>query len=443
MTTRIPATPDTPAPVSAGERIDAIDTLRGIAVLGILVMNIYAFAMPFAAYTNPLVMGGQEWYNLGTWFVTHTLFDQKFMSLFAMLFGGGLVLMWERSVTRGTPLAGVYYRRMFWLLVIGALHAYFIWFGDILFSYAALGMLIYPLRKRSPRTLIIVACLLLPIAPLINHGAYFYMSDLKERGQDMAELRDAGEPLSSEQQATLDEWQEVSLFLVPTEASIRDDIEAHRGSYADILERRVPFVAMMQVQGLIAFILWRVGGLMLLGMALMKLGILSGRRSPAFYRRMMLAGYGLGLPIMLYSCMDLYTHGFDSLYVMKQGGIANYIGSVLVAFGHLALVMRIVQSGAFTRLMRRFAAVGRMAFTHYLLHSLILTSVFYGYGFGLYGDVPRLAQMLFVVAVIGLQLYVSPLWLERFRFGPAEWLWRSLTYWRRQPMRQPDDEALA
>ena len=431
-----PATPDAPAPVSAGERIDALDTLRGVAVLGILVMNIYAFAMPFAAYTNPLVMGGQEWYNLGTWFVTHILFDQKFMSLFSMLFGGGLVLMWERSEARGTPLAGVYYRRMFWLLVIGALHAYFIWFGDILFSYAALGMLIYPLRRRSPRALIIIACLLLPVAPLINHGAYYYMSDLKERGQDIAELRDAGETLSSEQQATLDEWQEIALFLVPTEASIRDDVEAHRGSYGDIFEHRLPLVAMMQSQGLFAFILWRVGGLMLLGMALMKLGILSGKRSPAFYHRLMMAGYGLGLPIMLYSCVDLYAHGFDSLYVMKQGGIANYIGSVLVAFGHIGLVMRIVQSGALSRLMRRFAAVGRMAFTHYLLHSLILTSVFYGYGLGLYGDVPRLAQMLFVLAVIGLQLFVSPLWLARFRFGPAEWVWRSLTYWGRQPMRR-------
>ena len=121
---------------------------------------------------------------------------------------------------------------------------------------------------------------------------------------------------------------------------------------------------------------------------------------------------------------------------MRLGGLANYVGSIVVAFGHIGLVMLLVKTSAVALATRRFAAVGRMALTNYLMHSVILTTVFYGYGLGLYGSVPRAAQMLFVVAVIGLQLWYSPLWLERYRFGPVEWLWRSVSYWHIQPMRK-------
>jgi uncharacterized protein len=440
MSTPPPATPDgVAAPVTGHERIDALDTLRGVAVLGILVMNIYAFAMPFAAYMNPLLMGGLEWYNLGTWFATHIFFDQKFMTIFSMLFGAGLVMMWQRAEARNAPFARVYYRRQFWLLVIGAMHAYLLWFGDILFYYAVIGMLIYPLRKLRPRTLVIIACCLLPVGMLMNYGGYYYMSDLKARSAEIVEQQDAGEEVTEEQQAVLDEWEEARTFIMPSVEAVQEDVDAHRGTYLDALTHRAPQVAMMQVQGTIGFALWRIGGLMLLGMAFMKLGILSGERDGSFYRRLMLAGYGLGLPLTVYSCFDLYAHAFDGLYVMKQGGIANYVGSLLVAFGHIGLTMLIVRARLWQGAMQRFAAVGRMAFTNYLMHTVILTTVFFGYGFGLYGHVPRLPQMAFVVAVIAFQLWLSPWWLARYRFGPAEWLWRSLTYWRRQAMRQPHD----
>jgi uncharacterized protein len=175
---------------------------------------------------------------------------------------------------------------------------------------------------------------------------------------------------------------------------------------------------------------------MLLGMALMKLGVLSGERSRDFYTKLLLSGYIIGLPIVVFSAYDLSAHQWDPQYMFRVGGIANYIGGILVSLGHISLFMLILESGACRRLMRRFSALGRMALTNYLLHSVILTTVFYGYGFGLYGSIPRVWQMLFVVAVVGFQLWFSPLWLRKFRFGPVEWLWRSLTYWQRQPMRQ-------
>jgi uncharacterized protein len=142
--------------------------------------------------------------------------------------------------------------------------------------------------------------------------------------------------------------------------------------------------------------------------------------------------------LTIFSAYDLNAHQFDQLYAMRFGGFANYFGSVIVALGHIGLVMWLTKTGAWQRLLDRFAAVGRMALTNYLAQSLILTTVFYGYGLGLYGSVPRIWQMAFVVVVITAQLLWSKWWLERYRFGPAEWVWRSLTYWQRQPMRVMD-----
>ena len=428
-------------PISGNERIVSIDVLRGIAVLGILVMNIYAFAMPFVAYSNPLAMGGLEAHNLGTWFFTHILFDQKFLSIFAMLFGVGLVVMSTRADSRGTTFGRIYYRRQFSLMLIGAVHGYLIWVGDILFLYAAIGMLVYLFRNRKPRTLIIVAILLLPVGLLLGYGNAKMTEGVIVEIAEIEEQQASGNELSDEQSKKLEDWEKSRHFMAPTDEDMLKDVDVHRGGYMGIVEHRAPIVLMMQVFVTLFFGIWRVGALMMIGMALMKLGVFSAERSVSFYRKMMLAGYLIGLPLTIFSASDMYAHQFDPLYLMRVGGIANYWGSIMVAFGHIGLVMLVVKAGALRRLMTRFAAVGRMALTNYLMHSVILTTVFYGYGFGLYGSVPRFWQMGFVLAVIGLQLLLSQWWLSRYRFGPVEWLWRSLTYWKRQPFRHQESVA--
>ncbi len=422
-------------PVTAGERISSLDTLRGVAILGILVMNIYAFAMPFIGYMDPLRIGGTEPLNVGTWIFTHILFDQKFISVFAMLFGAGLVLMTERAEARGVNPRRFYFRRQLWLVVIGAVHGYLIWFGDILFAYALIGMLVYRLRKWRPRTLIITACLLLPVTVLFNFGNATMMEQVMAQVAEIEALQAEGEDLDEEQQQVLADWEKQRAFAFPTDEDVQEETDAYLGSYLDAVRHRAPVVAMMQFFMVLFYGLWRISALMLIGMALMKLGVLTAERSTRFYRRFMLVSYALGLPLTIFSALDLHAHEFDQLYVMRAGGLANYFGSVIVALGHVGLVMWLTKTGGLRRLMDRFAAVGRMALTNYLAHSVILTAVFYGYGFGLYASVPRFWQMGFVVAVIGLQLLWSPWWLARFRFGPAEWLWRSLTYGKRQPMR--------
>lgn len=422
-------------PVTAGERFASLDRLRGVAILGILVMNIYAFAMPFIAYVDPYRMGGTEAYNIGTWIFTHIFFDQKFMSIFAMLFGAGLVLMAERAEARGAKPARFYFRRQFWLIVIGAIHGYLIWMGDILFAYALIGMLVYPLRKRRPRTLIIIACVMLPVTLLFNLGNAKQMEDTMAKVAEIEVLLEEGQDIDEEQQQVLDDWKQQRMFAFPTDEDVAEEIAVYRGDYAGIVAHRAPIVAMMQVFMILFFGLWRIAPLMMIGMALMKLGVLTCERSADFYGRFMLIAYAVGLPLTVFSALDLHAHQFDQMYVMRGGGIANYFGSILVALGHIGLVMWLTKSGAASRLLDRFAAVGRMALTNYLMHSLILTTVFYGYGLGLYGTVPRIWQMAFVAAVIGLELLWSKWWLERYRFGPAEWVWRTLTYGKRQPMR--------
>ena len=429
---------DEPAagPVTGQERLHCVDSLRGIAVLGILVMNIYAFAMPFAAYTNPLLMGGTDTLNLGVWFVTHIFFDQKFMAIFSMLFGGGLIMMSERAEARGVRYGRFFYRRQLWLLLIGAVHAYLIWFGDILFVYAWVGMLAFLFRKRSPRFLIILACLLLPVASLFGVTYATSLDGMQLRAAEIAEVQQKGGELSDEDEKILANWEETRGFLAPTEVELDKDLTAYRGGYLDNLAHRAPTAAMMQVASFFIYGIWRVGALMLLGMALMKTGVLSGARSASFYSKLAIVGYGLGLPLAAFSAFDLFAHHFDGLYLLRSGGIPNYFGSILVALGHIGLVMWAIKQGLVQRAMTRFAAVGRMAITNYLMHSVVLTTIFYGFGFGLYGELPRISQMGFVVVVLGMQMIVSSWWLARYRFGPVEWLWRSLSYGRRQPMRR-------
>ncbi len=423
-------------PVSAGERLLCLDALRGVAVLGILVMNIYAFAMPFPAYSNPLIMGGTGALDIGTWFVTHILFDQKFMSIFSMLFGAGMILMMNRAESRGAAFGPIYYRRTFWLLLIGMLHGYLIWFGDILFHYALMGMIVFAFRKASPKSLVAIACAILPITLLINFASSFYIEDLQSQVVEIQQIESAGAALDESQQKKLEEWNEMRPFFAPSDAEIQEDVDAHRGKYADVLAHRVPFVVFTQVNLTLVIILWRVGGLMLIGMALMKLGVLSGERNIRFYSKMALWSYGLGLPLTIFSAAILNAHDFDPLYVARVGGIPNYVGSILVAFGHIAAVILIVRSGALRGIVERFAAVGRMALSNYLMQSVVMTTIFYGYGLSLYAEVPRFWQQGFVVGLITVQLLLSPWWLRRFNFGPVEWLWRSLTYGQRQPMRR-------
>jgi uncharacterized protein len=430
-----------PEPVSAPERFASVDMLRGFALLGILAMNIVHFGWPNQVAGNPTRGGGFHGLDRMLWVVNHLVFEMKMMTLFSMLFGAGLVLMGERAEARGASLRGVYYRRVFWLIVIGLVHSYLIWDGDILVLYGECGLIIYLFRRWRPRTLIPLGLvfLLVPV-PLIT-GAAVGLDLLKETAA-RAESKRAAHKTPTKFEAWIHEvWTEsVRPEIEPSPKKraeeLSKEIAAHRAGYGQILAARAKDVWKIQTFGFVLFLFWLAGGRMLVGMGLMKLGIFSGLRSTGTYATLCLLGYGLGLPLVGYDAYAMVRHKFSFDYLIHGGVYYNLYGSLLVALGHVGALVLIFRSGALNGLLRRLAAAGRMALSNYLMQSLICTTLFYGYGLGLYGKVPRTGLFVIVVAIWVLQLAVSPWWLERFRFGPAEWLWRSLTYWRLQPMRR-------
>ena len=390
-----------PAPAA---RIDAIDVLRGFALLGILVVNIQLFAMPEAAYFNPTAWGDLQGANLLVWLGTRLLGDQKFMTIFSMLFGAGIVLMAARAEGRGGARRA-HYRRMGWLALFGLLHAHLLWPGDILFLYAVCGMLVYPLRNRSPQALLLVGAAVLCVAPAISLASAASWPWWSEA--DRAEL--------------------VATAWRPAQALLDREVAAYRGGWLAQLPVRSASAFGFETFALLVWGLWRAGGLMLIGMALFRLDVFGAQRSRRFYGALAAAGLAVGLPLESWGVMLDFRHGW-SVWSFFQGRQFNYGASLAVSLGYVGLVMLACRAPALRRATRPLAAVGRMALTNYLLQTAICTTLFYGHGLGWYGAVDRLGQAGVVAGVWAVQLAAAPLWLRRFRCGPAEWLWRRLTW---------------
>jgi uncharacterized protein len=410
------------APVPEADRLQCLDVLRGFAVLGILVMNIQLFAMPLAAYMNPTALGVPSPGDFAIWSVNHVFADQKFMTIFSLLFGAGIFLMTSRVAERGDRPARIHYRRMLWLLVFGLLHAYLLWSGDILVLYALCGMVVFPLRRLPPRTLLVLGLGVLAIGSLISVAAGLTMH-----------LWPPGEARAMSEE-----------FWRPPPERIAQEIAAFRGGWITQLPMRAAQAWSFHTDDILYWGIWRAGGLMLVGMALLKWRVLTGERTAAFYSKLVMLGFALGLPLTAWGLRHSIETGWtlrDAFFLGSQG---NYWGSILVSLGWIGVIVRLWQSGAARGMVRRLAAVGRMAFTCYILETVICTTIFYGHGLGLFGRVDRLGQTSVVAAVWIVLLAIAPLWLERFRFGPLEWLWRMLTYGRAEPLtRRPGQKAAA
>ncbi len=398
-------------PVRSIERIASLDVLRGFAVLGILIVNVQSYAMVEAAYFNPAANDSLNGAGLWVWVITHVFFDTKFISVFSVLFGAGMALMAERSAARGGRV-GIHYRRQFWLLVIGLAHAHVIWFGDILVPYALCGFLLFGLRNLKPGRLIAAGFAMTLVPPL------FYLLNALALPSMPAEVRDA----------LAGDW------APPADVTAAEVATYQAGLFAQLPARSAVALEMETVVFAV-FFLWRCGGLMLVGMGLYKLGVLSARSSGAVYRRMAWAGLGAGLPLVVLGVAYNLRHDFAFEHSMFQGQTFNQVGSLGVFLGYIGLVMLAVRNEWLPGLQRRLQAAGRMALTNYIGQSVLCTLIFYGHGLGQFAQIGRPGQVLIVVAIWIAQLFWSPWWLARYRFGPLEWLWRSLTYARFQPMR--------
>ena len=427
-------------PVSSAERYFAVDVLRGFALLGILAMNIVSFGWPWPAYSNPMRGGGFSGIDRGIWFFNHLVFEEKMMTIFSMLFGAGLVLMDQRAEARGAKIVRVYYRRVLWLLAFGLVHSYLIWVGDILVLYAQCGLFLYFFRNLRPRTLIPlgIACLLVLVS--IHLGFAATADYTKAAAKRVEDQKAAGQKPDKHDEWLAEGWNNgFSKLISPTpEEELRGwnrELKAYRGDYRGIVRFRRPLLIFLQTFGFLIFGMGFMAiGRMLIGMGLMKLDVFSAARSRSFYVWMVALGYGIGMPLMIFDAIELIRHNFSHDYGIHGGKFYNSFGSVVVALGHVGLLMLVVQSGALAWLTLRLAAVGRMALSNYLTHSLVCTTLFYGYGFGLFGTINRSGLAAIVLIIWVAQLLLSPIWLAHFRYGPAEWLWRSLTYGHPQPM---------
>ena len=397
-------------PVAETERIGSIDVLRGFALLGILVMNIQSFAMVGAVYDNPTAYGDLNGANLVVWLLSHLLADQKFLSIFSMLFGAGIVLMWQKAKCSAAKPARLHHRRMGWLILFGLLHAYLLWYGDILYTYGICGLFVYLFRNRSPRTLVSYSLVLAMIGSLIAIGlGLFWVPHM-----------------SPESKADLIEgWQ-------PGPQTINEEVTAYRGSWLAEMSQRGPDAFEVETSLFLRLYAWKASSLMLLGMALFKLGAFHARWSRRRYLSLVGAGLLVGIPIVLFGVVQNFANHWDLQYSFYLGAQYNYWGSYLIALGWTGLIMLWCQSSRAPALKERMAAVGRMAFTNYILQTVICTTIFYGHGFGYFEKVPRTGQILIVFSIYGAQLMIAPLWLRHFRLGPLEWVWRTLTYGKRQ-----------
>jgi len=394
------------------QRIEALDVLRGFAVLGILVMNVQVFAMPLATYLNPTVWGDLDGLNGLVWVLGHLFADQKMMALFSMLFGAGILLFSERAASRGENEARWHFRRNFWLLLFGAAHAYLLWYGDILFVYALCAFVVFWLRRLAAWPLMILGLAFLTVSSLVYLSTGLFLPQMPEEVVDGI----------------------IQMGWSPAPAVLEAEVAAYRGGWWAQMQHRVPTAFEMHTFVLLIGTFWRAAGMMLIGMGLYRLGVISGVASARCYWQLLAFGGLVGLPLVAYG---VYWNSANEWAVSSMffGWQFNYWGSVAVSLGWMAVVMLVLYYARLPALTARLAAVGRMAFSNYIMQTLICGLVFYGHGLGLFGGVARSGQLALVFVIWSLQLWWSPLWLRHFRFGPLEWLWRALTYLRAQPMR--------
>lgn len=398
-------------PTPGQERILAIDVLRGVAVLGIIVLNIRTFALPGVSYFNPTIAGVESSIDEWVFWIVQLVGEQKFMSIFSMLFGAGLVLMADRIIAKGGSPRGLHYQRMAWLLVIGMVHAYLVWYGDILVAYALCGMLVYPLRRLAAPWQAILGIVLLLFGAAL-WGAVGWSTQYMP-ADDFATLK--------------------AQMISPTPEMLLDASAIKLGSWLDQLPHRASEALGMQTFIFLIYTLWRVSGLMLLGMALYRWGVFSAARSTGFYCVLIVAGGVSGLALTNWTLEMNEAAHWATMDTMFINAVPAYLGSVLSAFAWIGLIMALCRLGT-SFVSRLFAATGRMALTNYIAQSLLCSVVFYGWGLGMYGLLSYAEQWIVIGAIWVLELAWSLWWLRHFNYGPLEWVWRSAVRRSPQPM---------
>lgn len=386
------------------ERILSLDVIRGFSILGILLMNIQSFSMVGQAYLNPTAYGDFLGLNKWAWIISHLIADQKFMSIFSMLFGASIIMITQGIEQKNRSSLKKHYSRNFWLLIIGLIHAYLIWYGDILTPYAICAFLLYPFRKVSVNKLLIIGVLVFSISSIGNIRTGIAVAKWP---------KEALQGLSSS-------WS-------PSQKQIDREVNAYLSDFSNQLMQRAKTAKMMHTTLFLTHYLWHISGLMLIGMALFKSGFLTGDLSAWFYKKILISAGLLGISLVIIGVFKNFEANWSIEYSMFLGSQFNYWGSLGMALAYISGIILICKNGWCESFTSRLAAIGRMALSNYLFQSLICTSIFYGFGLGMFGQVERAYQIIIIMAIWMIQLLLSPIWFKYFKYGPVERLWRSLT----------------
>ncbi|WP_428409248.1 DUF418 domain-containing protein [Hyphococcus sp.] len=431
-----------PAPAAA--RIEALDALRGFAVLGIFVINIIGFSMPEIAFSNPTVAGGDGALNYGLWSFTTVFVEGSMRGLFSLMFGAGVILFTARALYPDGPIriADLYYRRTLWLLVFGVFHALALLMpGDVLQIYGLAGLALFPFRILKPRKLIFLAGVFLAGLTLLT---YLDEAPQTELGRKAAAIEAKTGELSDEDEAVLEEWRENLAYNDPPEEEIEDQIAARTGDISTVYASNAEVVA--AYSGVSDILWWTADAfmMMLIGMAFYQWRIITGERSTMFYLFLAGAGYAIGLSLRILAVTQRWEADFSP--ILWAWATFEQTARVATTIGHIGMFFLLWK--AFSRALpfRALAAAGRMALSNYIGQTIIANLIFSGVGLGLYGSLDRANVYLIMVVIWIAQLAFSLWWLARFRFGPLEWVWRCLTYWRAQPFRKtaaPADKGIA
>ena len=421
-----------PPAAPAADRIEALDFVRGVALFGILLMNITAFGLP-EAYSNPTNAGGAEGADLWAWIVTQVGFEGTQRALFSMLFGASAILLISRLEAAGrSDAADIYYRRNLWLIGFGLFNAFvLLWYGDILYAYGIVALFLFPFRKLAARHLLAIGAAGLLFATAWSGYETWDMLDKHSSFVEASAAQATGAALTEEQQGALAAWNEARGNYEADPQRIAESVEAHTDGYGAAFAHVARINSYWQSWGMYRYF-FDIFSMVMIGMALFKLGVLTLERPTRLYLAMVALGYGIGVTVNVVETRWIIDHQFSAL-AFAQANVSYDLGRLAMTVGHLGALLLFVRSGAFGWLRRSMAAVGRMAVTNYLTHSLVCGIIFIGMGY--YGQLER-HQLYFVVfAIWAVQLVASPIWLRHFRFGPVEWLWRYLTYLKRPPMR--------
>jgi uncharacterized protein len=404
-------------------RIVTLDVVRGVAVMGILAMNIVAFAMIPQAYINPLAYGVEGAADLVSWAVSFVFIDGKMRGLFSFLFGASMLLVIRRAEQSEDSPRHMVFRRQWWLLLFGMIHYFLIWYGDILIGYALIGMVAWRFRDCGPRALIGwgVGLVLVQLLVMGAMAAYAHW---------LSAAIAAGNPSTD----IVEQWAEMTREVaVPSAAVLREDTALFLGPWSGIVEHQFTDKATVPLVFTLVFGAETLA-YMLFGMAALKTGFLTGGWAAARYRRTALLCFAISVPLYAALAALIYADGFAISGLFTYAfALSVPLRPVMVA-GYAALIIALTRRRGW--LVDRIAAAGRAAFSNYLGSSILMTGLFYGWGLGWFGSLSRAELWPVVIAMWVLMLAWSKPWLDRFAFGALEWLWRSLARWEMQPFRR-------